>query len=356
MIIDSGTAEFLRSVGWTRIRQSNLKSLKLCHALAMYSNSDSPDEDALSSAIGIHALLGALFHRLVELVLTKQVHVLNVLNVTKAALEDLIDSAASERQIYKTWVEDEDSVFGRYAKGYKIIERSDAERIFFVLARPDSFYGKSIADLVCDVVTALALEESKVMHVERDLRFEEHGILFTGKIDLEYATFDGRRVLADIKTAGLWGKVVESLTGKKGQIVAQPDNVAVNNRPQLLHYSMLNMIETGRLDYDTFAVISPANLVPVQTGKAKGLPRGQLFSYGPGPSVAEVDAYMNSVGRMLKLFSMDPSLRMYPEIEGRLYCGGCLHRRACWTYNEGEKFSPVEEATISFEDFLKGEG
>lgn len=190
----------------------------------------------------------------------------------------------------------------------------------------DLFCGRTLGELVIDLykyVTLLggySIEKSELRMKYRNL----YG-LHVGTLDLLMRTRSGNLAIADIKTSGMWDKLLKNSSYKKQSV----DSLQVTHHPQMKHYHWLGW-RSGIFDSNKvteYALLYPANQIPYvsgpKAGKARGIP---IFA---APCNISVRRYEEDLNEWLQMIQAGIRLRTYPHIYGKIECAHCPWRDEC---------------------------
>src|SRR3972149_4264088 len=231
------------------IRQSNIATYLECPKQALLYEASKLDTTSVN-IVRADAILGTVFHLAIE-----------------EAFKDpeWIRHASSEywRQLLQDVCTMEN------------VEYKNYQDYAFRMCVRNNFGGKSLSEIVEEIVKLINLFKLEIIAVEKKILFKIGKITFQGTMDLLLRHPDGSISLPDIKTTGLFEKVLERGTSKK----YAPSESKLKYSPQLNHYAWLcwrsGLLKEYNIDkIDKIGFILPTNLVPYVRGSAAGQIKG----------------------------------------------------------------------------------
>lgn len=154
--------------------------------------------------------------------------------------------------------------------------------------------------------------------------YGEYPIVFDGTIDILMSNQEGKLGIVDIKTTGLWDRVIKG----KGSIKSQSwGDLQLRHHRQLKHYDWLfNRLHGDRVS--AYGLSFPANFVPYKTGPKKGKMRGSGLFLTRADH--DLRVYEQDIKRQLSIWSLPWGLgKDYPEVWGKTSCPTCKYYMPC---------------------------
>ena len=188
----------------------------------------------------------------------------------------------------------------------------------------DTFNGNNLANIVVDMYKWAAAMGLEIVENEIRLKYGQ----FVGTLDILAKNRRGEHVIIDIKTSGMWSKLLNGKSTTK-QSYSQSQ---LSHHPQLKHYHWMvwKTMDLELEDITNYGIGLPANLIPYSTGKNKGKHRGlpyQIASANP----RAVKRYEEDMYEWLRQIEEGNFIRTYPAIYGKLQCDTCPFMSECFS-------------------------
>lgn len=326
------TVDFLKSVGWTRIHQSELGDARLCGPYQMFSLQKRGIQEG--RAVHVSALLGSAFHDVIAR------------GVSNPSEDDWYESLSMALSRPRLLGEVKTQVPSYYIPMPDRTRVPLSERHLAVYAgrATQKMWGGISLSAIADTtikflqrrtaeVASIYAQVDKEVAVAAEIYVLEtdlpSGIQLGGTIDWRIKSSNRKtgpwvsEEIDDIKTYGLWGPMLSPNGNVQGSTV----NPGLD--PQLLHYSLLSWLQSGMVPrLAAFAL--PVNLVPLKTGPRKGQPRGE-FCKSMSISEGLLVHYANATLDFLESWAISrPRLFPTEKFSGGSFCAKCHHFAQCF--------------------------
>lgn len=157
--------------------------------------------------------------------------------------------------------------------------------------------------------------------------------------------FNGKYVLWDVKSSGLWDVYLEnSNSGIKAASYSTPE---ITYHSQLRHYDWQLRRQKEYVPY-AYGILAPTNLVPHFRGDKQGQIRGTPFFVSNSLGDSGAAAYEQDLVNFLTSFARPGGqYRAYPSTYGKIDCPNCAYFNAC----QGDLTGSRQAATLSDDRF-----
>ena len=198
----------------------------------------------------------------------------------------------------------------------------EIEKLAIGMCNRDTFNGNSLGNIVAEMYKWAGGMGLEIINNEIKLKYGQ----FVGTLDIVAKNLIGDLVIIDIKTSGMWSKLLNGKSTTKQKY--SPDQL--RHHPQLKHYHWLIWkTEFAKLEeVKHYGIGLPANLIPYSTGKNKGKVRDVPYQMANINHKA-VRRYEEDMFEWLRQIEEGNFIRTYPSIYGKLMCETCPFVNEC---------------------------
>ena len=286
--------------------------------------------DGRSKTSSQYMLLGSVFHMAV------QDCVLN--NASAGWLRDA--------QCHEFWIDQFDTVsFLHPGDAYEGVDEEVIKDWAHKFVNPSTYYGETIGSLVKNLCDWIRVGfGAEVIASELEWRVDGEPP-YGGALDLLLRDKGNRRIIADVKTSGLWNRLlVDKSVTKQSLSIAQ-----VLHHPQLkmYHWGLWQSGQYALHEIEGYAIIFPANLVPYASGAKKGQMRGSpmQLAYLNLDSYPAVQRWSDDMHAWVSLIKNGHFHRTFPNQFGKILCESCPYMDICFS----------DQSSLEVPDYLREE-
>ena len=275
-----------------------------------------------------YMLLGSVFH----------------IAVQDAVLNGVSDAWHRDAQTAEYWQEQFDAVaFLHPDETYEGADEETIKKWTYQFVNPDTYYGTTVGTLIKNLCDWLRVGFGAEI-IASELEWKSNGDpIAAGAIDLLLRDRGNRRIIADVKTSGLWNRLI----GQKSVTKQSLHPIQVLHHPQLkmYHWGLWQSGQYALHEIEGYAIIFPANMVPYASGAKKGQMRGSpmQLAYLNQDSYPAVQRWGDDLRVWIDLIKKGQFHRTYPNQFGKLLCTDCPFMRECFD----------DQGTLEVPDYLK---
>tara|TARA_R100000789_G_C3023327_1_gene153996 strand:- start:4278 stop:5273 length:996 start_codon:yes stop_codon:yes gene_type:complete len=292
------------------IHYSDIVTFRECPAKFGYKAADST-----SFVTNNAMILGSMFHKAIE----------------HAIIDNSRDSViTSDSQWYKNagdteyWKSVIDGIMFIDSERKHEATESDINGWVSKFVTKDLFLGKDLREIVKDTYNFINVTGHRIIQSELRLKYEDLYGQHVGTLDLLLQDKNDNLVIGDIKTSGLWNKLLKGSSYMKQSMSTEQ----VRHHPQMKHYHWLGW-RAGYFEKDdvkAYCILYPANLVPYKDGKRKV--RGLPITLAPCVE-GGVHRYQEDLYQWLQMIQCGVNVRTYPNVYGKIECPRCPWKDEC---------------------------
>lgn len=263
-----------------------------------------------------YMLLGSVFH----------------IAVQDAVLNGVSDEWHKDAQTAEYW--HEQFATAEYLHPDDVYEGVDEEVIKKWIGQfidPNTYYGVTVGTLIKRMCDWLRIGfGARIVGSEIEWRTNTDPPA-AGAIDLLLKDKRGNLIIADVKTSGLWNRIINDKSITKQTL--KPMQVLHHPQLKMYHWGLWQSGMYALKDVGAYGIIFPANMVPYASGAKAGQIRGgpMQIAYLTNESYQAAKRWGDDMRTWVKLIKDGHFHRTYPNQFGKILCTDCQFMKECFS-------------------------